>query len=141
MKTRTLLLTLLSCVLLLAISAVAETKTAIESNEDGELTLTQPTRVGNLTLQPDTYVVKDHASHGQHFIRFMHVKKSKDLRTTRAFTGWVTNTELIKAGDVKCRLQPLGAKAETTALTITSEDGTPRISQLTIRGKKAVYVF
>jgi hypothetical protein len=141
MKTRTLLLTLLSCALLWVSAAIAEKKTAIESNEDGELTLTQPTKAGDLTLQPDTYMVKDHPSHGQHFIRFMRVRKSKDLRTTRAFTGWVMNTELTKAGDVKCRLQPVGTKAENTALTIATEDGMPRISQLTIKGKKAVYVF
>lgn len=141
MRMKTLLLAVLSCALLCAISAGAEKKAVIESNENGDITLTQPTQVGSLTLQPDTYAVQHHDSGGQHFIRFMRVKESRELRVSRAFTGWYTDRQLSKAGEVKCRVHPLGAKAQDTTVMVITEDGTARISQVTIKGKKAAYVF
>ncbi len=141
MGAKALLFAVLGCALLRVNHAAAEKPIVIESNENGDIALTQPTRVGGLTLQPDTYAVQHHDSDGQHFIRFMRVKESRELRVTRAFTGWYTDRQLIKAGEVKCRVRPLAAKARATAVTVASDNGTQRIMQLTIRGKKAVYVF
>ena len=141
MRIKTLLLTVLSCALLCAVCGGSEKKAVIKSNENGDVALTQPTQVGTLTLPPGTYAVKEHVSSGQHYIRFMRVKESRELRVSRAFTGWYTDRQLSKAGEVKSRVQPLGAKAQETTVTVTTEDGTQHISQLTIRGKKTLYVF
>jgi hypothetical protein len=71
----------------------------------------------------------------------MRVKKSKKLRLTKAYTGWYTDTELIKVGEVKCQEEPLAAKAETTRVMVTSEGGKMRITQVMIKGKRAMYLF
>lgn len=142
MRPKALLLVVLGCALLWAISADAQKQTVIQSNDNGEITLTQPTKVGDLTLPPDTYILQHHrVSDGQHFIRFMQVKKSQKLLLTRAYTGWYTDTELIKAGEIKCRVEPLGAKVKATTVTLATESGKPQITQVMIKGKAAVYVF
>jgi hypothetical protein len=141
MKNILLQFAVLGCALLLSISAGAQQKSVITSSDDDEITLVEPTRAGNLTLQPDTYVLQHHASRGEDFVRFMQVRNSQQLSLTRAYTGWYTDTELIKAGDIKCRVQPLAAKAHATTATVDTENGKPRIIQVTIRGKAAIYLF
>lgn len=92
-------------------------------------------------MQPDTYVLQHRESHGRHFIRFMRVERTQQLRISRAYTGWYTQTELIKAGEIKCRVEPLGAKAQDTIVKVTTETGIPRITRAMIKGKTALYVF
>lgn len=140
MKTKALLSAVLGCALLWAVSADAQKET-IQSDENGEITLTQPTKVGDLTLQPDAYVVQHHATAGQDFIRFMKVKRERKLMVTRAYTGWYTDRELIKAGEVKCQVERLDEKAKATTLTVATENGNSRITQVVIKGRPAVYVF
>jgi hypothetical protein len=142
LKAKALLLAFLGCALLGTISsAAAQKETVLESNDEGEVTLTQPTKVGDLTLQPDTYVVQHRVSGGRHFIRFMQVVKTRDLRVTRTYTGWYTHTELKNAGETKCRVEPLGAKAQATTVTVATENGAPRITRVMIKGKADAYVF
>lgn len=135
------MLTVLGCALLWAVSADAQKETVIKSNENGEITLTEPVKVGNMTLQPDTYVLQHRDSHGQDFIRFMRVEKSRELRLDRAYTGWYTKTELVKVGEIKCRMERLGAKAQASMVKLTAEGGVPRIAEAMIKGKGAVYLF
>jgi hypothetical protein len=123
------------------LSADAQKEPTIQSDENGEIKLTQPTKVGDLTLQPATYVLEHHVTRRQDFIRFMQVKRERKLMVTRAYTGWYTDRELIKAGEAKCRMEPLGAKAQASTVNIANEDGTLRITQATVKGKAAVYVF
>ena len=92
-------------------------------------------------MQPNTYVVQHHTSEGRDWVRFLRVKKSQKLRLTKAYTGWYTDTELIKAGDVKCRVRPLPDKVQTTTATIETEPGKARITKILIKGKSAVYSF
>jgi hypothetical protein len=142
MQNKSFLLVVLGCALLLVDSAHGSQKQSViaGSNHD-EITLTQATQAGNLTLPPDTYVVQHHASHGQDSIRFMRVKQSQKLRLSRAYTGWYTDTDLIKAGEVRCRVRPLSAKAQATAATVVTEGGKPRITEIMIKGKAAMYEF
>ncbi len=144
MKPKSWLLAVLGCVLLWRVSSTAalpQEEKVLQSNDEGEIALTQPTKVGELTLQPDTYVVQHRVSEGQHFIRFMQVTKSERLRVTRVFSGWYTYTEQNNAGEVKCRMEPLGANVQATTVTIASENGASRITQVMIKGEAAVYVF
>lgn len=152
-KPRALLVAILGCALLWAVSADAQKQmsgqtpadgqkeTVIQSDENGEITLTQPTKVGDLTLQPASYVLQLHESRGQHLVRFMKAEETRKLLVTRAYTGWHNETELIKAGDVKCRVEPLSAKSPASTVKLANENGTLRITQATIKGKAAVYVF
>lgn len=129
----------LGCTLLLIVSADAQKETILAGDNNGEITLTQPTRAGNLTLQPGLYAVKHQASHGQQFIRFFKVERKQELSLTRSYTGWYTATELTKAGEARCRVQPLSSKIRATAVKIASENGTARITHVMIKGKSAVY--
>jgi hypothetical protein len=142
MRKRSFLLVVFGCAVLLVDSAHGSQKQSIIAGSDhDEITLTQATQAGTLTLQPDTYVVQHHASHGQDSIRFMRVKQSQKLRLSRAYTGWYTDTDLIKAGEVRCRVRPLSAKAQATAATVVTEGGKPRITEVMIKGKAAMYEF
>ena len=130
---------ILGCTLLLIVSADAQQETVIAGDNNGEITLTQPTRAGNLTLQPGLYAVKHHTSHGQQFIRFFKVERKPELSLTRSYTGWYTATELIKAGEARCRIQMVRSRTKETAVKIASENGTARITHVMIKGKSAVY--
>ncbi|HZU34069.1 MAG TPA: hypothetical protein VFB79_23355 [Candidatus Angelobacter sp.] len=140
MRVRALSLIVLTCALLCTNSSAADRK-VVESNEKGDITLTQPTRVGNLTLQPGTYSIEEHGSHGQHFLRFQQVKYSTDLEANWSYTGWVKNRHLTEAGKVDCEQQPLEKKAKSTVADIINDGEAQRISQLTVKGKKVSCVF
>lgn len=141
MRARNLVSVVLGYALLLSVAVSAQQQTEIASDENGEITVTQPTMAGNLTLQPGLYAVKYHTSHGQHFIRFLKVERKQELSLTRSYTGWYTATEMIKAGEARCRVQPLRSKISATAVKVASENGTARITQVMIKGKSAVCEF
>jgi hypothetical protein len=138
---KALLLPVLGYGLLWTVSAAAQQTTAIEINDHNQITFAQPTQAGTLTLQPGTYFLQHHTSKGQDFIRFMRVEKSEKLRLTRAYTGWYTDTDLIKVGEAKCQVERLRTEAETTKVTVTSEEGQTSITQVMIKGKRAMYTF
>jgi hypothetical protein len=129
-------------VLLWAVSAAtAQKEVTPQSDQDDEIILTQPTRAGNATLLPGAYVLEDHVSGGRHFIRFMLVEKSQELRVTRIFTGWYTDTREYKAGEVECRVKPLGATVQATTVTFAAEVGTPQITSVMVKGRAGVCIF
>lgn len=141
MRVKALLAAVLGCGLLLAVCAEAQQITTIESNDHDQITFTQVTQAGALMLQPGTYVLQHQTSKGQDFIRFMRVERSEKLRLTRAYTGWYTDTDLIKVGEAKCHVERLKRKAETTRVMVTRKDGKTRITQVVLRGKRVLYVF
>jgi len=140
-KTVKAFLAVLGCGLLGAVSAEAQQTRTLESNDQNQITFTQPTQAGTLLLQPGTYVLQHHISKGQDFIRFMRVEKSEKLRLTRVYTGWYTDTDLIKAGEANCRVERLRSKTESTKAMVITEDGRTRITQVMIKGKRAMYLF
>jgi hypothetical protein len=141
MRSKAFLLVVLGCALMSAAFAHAQEQTIIRSDENGEITLTKPAKVGDITLQPDTYVLQHRDSHGQDSIRFMRVERTQQLRISRAYTGWYTETELIKVGEIECRAEQVGTKAQTTMVTLATENGSLRIIKAMIKGKRAVYMF
>jgi hypothetical protein len=124
--------------LMWAMSGRAQQPSSIQADKDGEFTITQPTKVGDLTLEAGTYAVQHHTSKGKDVLRFMMAKTERELQLTRSYTGWVNKTELHKVADVPVDATT-AAKAPATTMTITYENGTPRITQITIKGKSAVY--
>lgn len=144
MKPKALLLAALSCLLLWTIYAAAappQKKEVLKSGKEGEITLTQPTKVGDVTLQPGTYVVQHRVSDKQHFVRFMQLEKLRELNLTPAATGWYTYTKENNAGEIKCRVEPAAATAQETTVTMAMEDGTPRITQVVIKGENDTHIF
>jgi hypothetical protein len=143
MKPRALLLAILGCALLWTISAAAapgQKNETLKTGKKGEITLTQATQIGGTTLQPDTYVVQHRVSGQDHFVRFIQLKKLQELAIGEG-AGWYTYTQENNAGEVKCRVEPAGAKIEATTVTVASEGGSPRITQVAIKGENVLHVF
>lgn len=118
----------------------AQKEQVLESNDEGEITLTRPARVGELTLPPGTYLLQGKVSGGRHVIRFMQVKKVEKFMAKRVYTGWYTETEEHKAGEVACRLEPLGATVQSTTMTIAGADDTARVMRVMIKGEDHVHI-
>jgi hypothetical protein len=141
LKTRTLLFTSLSLLLLWTVTAAAAPKQqeqALKVGKKGEITLTQQTKVGDIVLQPDTYVVQHRVSGDHHFVRFVELKQVEAQPTTELP---YTYTEQDKAGELKCRVESApGSIKQTTVYTI-NQGGVPRITKVAIKGENVLHVF
>ena len=141
MKMRTVLLAILGCVLLWAVTASADaqqTEHAHKVGKKGEITLAQQTKVGDKTLEPGTYLVQHRVSHGDHFVRLIELKQVEAQSTD---AGYYTHTERDKAGEVKCRLEPAaGPIKETTVYTVT-DGGVLRVTKIAIKGEDVLHVL
>ena len=143
MKPKTLLLAILGCVLLWTASASAlpgQKDTTLKVGKKGEITLTQPTKVGDTTLQPGTYVVQHRVSGNDHFVRFMELKKLTELNVAPESMGWYTYTQENNAGEIKCQVKPAAGTIEATTVTVKSDGGSPRITQVAIKGENVLHV-
>jgi len=144
MKLKSLLFAVLGCVLLWTVSTAAAPGEKTEKHKcgkKGEITLQQPTKVGDITLEPATYVVQHRISGNDHFVRFMEIKKLTDLNVAPESAGWYTYTTENNVGEIKCRVEPAGATAEATTVTVATEGGSPRITQIEIKGENVLHVF
>lgn len=146
MKLKALLFSVLGCALLWTVYAAAvpgqkDKEKELKSGKEGEITLTEPTKVGDVTLQPDTYVVQHRVSDNQHFVRFMQIKKLHELNVSPESAGWYTYTEKNNAGEIKCRVEPTGTKAQETVADIATENGSPRITRVAIKGEDDWHIF
>jgi len=143
MKPKALLLAILGCALLWTVSAAAapghHDKT-MKTGKKGEITLTQPTKVGDTTLQPGTYVVQHRVSGNDHFVRFMELKKLQELMPGGEGAGWYTYTQENNAGEVKCKVEPAGATIQATTVTVANVGGSPRITKIAIKGENVLHV-
>ena len=143
MRTRKLTLAALGCLLLWTLAAAAapaQKEHALKVGKKGEITLTQKTKVGNIVLQPDTYVIQHRISGDSHFVRFVELKQVQ-TQPINAEQAPYTYTEADKAGELKCRLEPAaGPIEETTAYTVT-KNGVPRITRVAIKGEDVFHVF
>jgi hypothetical protein len=119
-------------------AAPAHSEHSLKVGKKGEITLTQATKVGNLMLQPDTYVIQHRVSGGNHFVRFVELKQVEYTNTTEIP---ITYTEQDKAGELKCRLEPVATPIQDTTAFIVKEGGTPRITKVAIKGEDVIHVF
>jgi len=145
MKPKTLFLAVLGCALLWTVSASAlpgqhHDKT-MKTGKKGEITLTQPTKLGDITLQPGTYVVQHRVSGDDHFVRLTELKKLQELMPGGEGAGWYTYTQENNAGEVKCKVEPAGATIQATTVTVANVGGSPRITKLAIKGENVLHVL
>ncbi len=140
MQTKKLfLVTLGSALLWTTTAAVASEhhKHSFTVGKKGEITLTQPAKVGNVWLLPDTYVVQHRTSASAHFVRFVELKKAQNWTSERN----VTYAEPDSAGQAKCRMEPAGVPIRETLVSIAHENGGDRITQIVIQGEDVVHIF
>jgi hypothetical protein len=140
MRMKQMMLITLGC-LLLSMTTVAVASEhhehSLKVGKKGEITLTQPTKVGETVLQPDTYVVQHRTSGGEHFVRFTNMKEFEQFTSE----GNETYTAANNAGEIKCRMEPAGGKAKSTTVSILAEDGGDRITKVTIKGEDVLHEF
>jgi hypothetical protein len=130
-----MMLITIGCLLLsLTTMAVAsEHNHILKVGKKGEITLTQLTKVGDMVLQPDTYVVQHRHSGDNHYVRFVELKQVEFSNEDTKFTY----TEQDNAGEIKCRVEPAGATAKETTVSVSGN----RITKVTIKGEDVVHVF
>lgn len=110
----------------------------IKAGKRGEITLTQPTKVGDKVLQPDTYVVQHRVSGSDHFVRFVELKQ---VEGWNGIEGPVTYTEDQKAGEIPCQIEPAANPIKKTTVFTVIENDTPRITKIVLKGENVVHVF
>lgn len=140
MKLRTAIFVSFVGVLIWTLTAAAAPKDKEHSQKvgkKGEITLAQPTKVGDNVLKPGTYVVQHRTAGGDHFVRFVEWKAVERMDAETRFTY----TEADKAGEVKCRVEHApGPINETTVYTAPDAAG-QRITKVAIKGEDVVHVF
>lgn len=140
MRIRILTLATLGCLLLWTVAAAAapaQKEHALQVGKKGEITLTKQTKVGNVVLRPDTYVVQHRVSGGDHFVRFVELKQVE----YQTHEGNYTYTEQDKAGEVKCRLVPAGGPIKETTVYTVTDGGMLRITKVAVKGEDVIHVF
>ena len=146
MKRKSLFFGLLGCALLWTLYTAAAPgqkrhEKVLRSDQVGEITLTEPTQVGNVLLQPDKYVIQHRVAGKEHFVRFMRTETLHKLNVTPESAGWLTYTEENNAGEINCRIQFMGRVAQETLAYIATEEDTPRITRVAIKGENDWHIF
>ena len=135
-----LTLATLGCLLLwtaTVAAGAAQKEDALKVGKKGEITLSQQAKVGNVVLQPGTYVVQHRVSRGDHFVRFLELKEVK-YSTTEIND---TYTEQDNAGEIKCRVEPATGRIQQTTVYTVTDGGAVRITKVAIKGENVVHVF
>jgi hypothetical protein len=140
MKNRWLLLNLAvivaATVVLSVTVAAAADQEVIKVGKKGEVMFSQETQVGDLTLKPGHYQMQHRVEGSDHLVHFTELKGvHRDPYHESAPMG------AAHPGEVKCRLEPMNAKASQTAVTTTTEGGVRRITRIEIRGENVAHVF
>ena len=144
MKSKALVMAVLGCALLWTATAAAapgQKEQKLKIGKKAQITLTQVTTVGDLTLQPGKYLVQHRMSGNDHFMHFTLLKPVEDLNMASETMGWYTRTEEVDAGEVKCRIEPAGRTLAATSVPVATEDGAPEITEVAIKGENVVHVF
>jgi hypothetical protein len=123
--------------LTVAVASAADEQ-VIKVGKKGEVVFRQATQVGDTTLPPGHYVFQHRVSGDQHFVKFVGAKEmehSGSSMTTPMRMGSTTTQE------IKCRVDPMSAKAKLTAVTVSTEGGVRRITRIEIAGENVAHVF
>ena len=107
---------------------------SLKVGKKGEITLTRPTEAGDKVLQPGTYVVQHRISGDSHFVRFTELKQVENSKGEERFTYTEPSND-----EARCSLEPAGATAKETTVTIHTEGGGDRITQVFIKGENVVH--
>ena len=140
MQKRCLLLSMAAIVtgiLLLGVSvASAADEQVIKVGKKGEMMFSQDTQVGDLTLKAGHYQMQHRVDGSDHMIHFTELK---GVHRNPYYESGATGT--AHPGEVKCRLEPMNAKASETRVTLSTEGGVRRITRIEIQGENVAHVF
>lgn len=117
-------------------SAAGEEELKVGKRDDVEFL--GEVRVGEATLRPGTYRIQHRVEGADHYVRFQPLATATPSAHKTA-TG--TDVPAGEAVEVKCRLQPLGAKVQATTLHLLNEAGGRRLARVLIRGENAAHAF
>lgn len=106
---------------------------ALSIGKTGEFTLTAKTKIGGVALKPGKYLVRHRVEGTRHRIHFSWLKGASNPAALVQVVEWPV--------EVACRVEPLEAKASSTALFLNYENGVPRITRIEIRGERVAHVF
>jgi hypothetical protein len=134
MRTKQMMGIALGCLLLSMTTAAVASDNSLKVGKQGEFTLTRPTEAGEKVLQPGTYVVQHRISGDSHFVRFTELKKVENSKGEEGFTYKEQSSD-----EVRCNLEPAGATAKETTVTIRTEGGGDRITKVSIKGENVVH--
>ncbi len=111
----------------------AEKEQILKVGKKAEVIFRTETRVGELTLKPGSYMVQHRVEGSDHFVHF--------TERTKEYPYYRSGLPKAHPGEVKCRLEPLKAKASQTTVHLMKEDGVMRVTKIIIRGENVAHLF
>lgn len=112
----------------------AEQVQAVQLGRKAEITLGSDVQVGSLTLKAGRYVLQHRGVRSVHFLHFTELEKANPYHR-------ITQGAKAHPGEVRCRLEPLPAKASRTAVYLSSEDGISRVTKVEIAGEYVAHLL
>ena len=137
MKTVRISLMVLVTLGLLSFAVLAQmSHSKLEVGKKGEIELKQPTKIGNATLEPATYVVQHRVISDRHYVRFqkMELNEMGGLNLEPTF-------EPTDAGVYACKIEPAPSKFKTTTVLLDHDAQGARITGVEIKGENVVHIF
>ncbi len=119
-------------------SAAAPREQELTVGKSDDVSFAKEVRVGEVTLKPGKYRVQHRVEGADHFVHFETLATATPSAHKTA-TGMAVPAG--EAGEVKCRIEPLGAKVQETTLHLLNEQGGKRLTRVLIRGENVAHVF
>ncbi len=110
---------------------------SVDAGKKADVELTAETRLGAASLKPGHYQLQHQFIDGQHYLV---VRAQSTIRRPDTGTHWAgaTTDEVAR---VACRVVSIDKKQRETALVTSKDaDGTPRVTQITIRGERGSHM-
>jgi hypothetical protein len=116
-------------------SAAQGKEQASKVGKKGEIALSEQTMVGNLTLKPGVYIFQHRVEGEDHFVHFTKVTEKTP------YSGTSSGVPKAHPGYLKCELERLNKKVDTTAVYTIEEGGMRRITRIEIAGENVAHIF
>ncbi len=116
-------------------STAAEHEHTLKVGKKGDVTFAKETMVGDLTLKPGRYIFQHRVEGDDHFVHFTEVTKGL------GYSGTGGGAPKAHPGEVKCKLEPLSKKVESTTLYYDTEGGVNRLTKAEVAGENVAHVF
>jgi hypothetical protein len=119
-------------------SAATPREKQLKVGKSDDVVFTKDVRVGEVTLKAGKYRLQHRVEGVDHFVRFEAMATTMPSAHKTA-TGMAVPAR--EEGEVKCRLEPLGATVQETTLHLLNEEGGQRLTKVLIRGENVAHGF
>lgn len=106
----------------------------LKVGKSGEVTFSSETKVGDITLEPGRYKLQHRVEGEDHFVHFTEWSTPNPYYPT---SGGPT----AHPGEVKCKLEPLAKKVQSTTVWTVAENGTRRLTRVEVGGENVAHIF